>query len=226
MKNIELLIQLRKKKTAILLANARKNARRTIEDCANLLSITEQQYQSYEDGKTCPSLPELEILAYFFNVSLNFFWGKQILAEQSPISSEEKVRLYHQLRNRIINTHLRQKCSEAGKSLKEVYESAGFSSAQAEEIENGQCPIDLAYLEIICDQLGLRIETFFDRQGGIGKWQHQQEQLNQLSALPEEMQGFVCKPVNQPYIALAKHLSELPVEKLRNIAEGLLEITF
>jgi hypothetical protein len=36
----------------------------------------------------------------------------------------------------------------------------------------------------------------------------------------------MVKPVNEPYIALAKKLSELPANKLRSIAEGLLEITY
>ena len=40
-----------------------------------------------------------------------------------------------------------------------------------------------------------------------------------------ELQGFVCKPINRPYLELAVRLSEMSVEKLRGVAEGLLEIT-
>ena len=39
------------------------------------------------------------------------------------------------------------------------------------------------------------------------------------------MQQFVSKPVNQPYLELAQRLSEMSVERLRSVAEGLLEIT-
>jgi hypothetical protein len=44
--------------------------------------------------------------------------------------------------------------------------------------------------------------------------------------LPAPLQDFVCKPVNRPYVELALKLSELSVERLRAIAEGLLEITY
>jgi len=36
---------------------------------------------------------------------------------------------------------------------------------------------------------------------------------------------FISKPVNRPYLQLAQRLSEMSVEKLRMVAEGLLEIT-
>jgi hypothetical protein len=44
--------------------------------------------------------------------------------------------------------------------------------------------------------------------------------------LPPEIQQFVCKPVNRPYLELAMRLSELNAEKLRAVAEVLLEITY
>jgi len=37
--------------------------------------------------------------------------------------------------------------------------------------------------------------------------------------------AFVLKPINLPYLELAKRLSEMSVDKLRDVAEGLLEIT-
>jgi len=44
--------------------------------------------------------------------------------------------------------------------------------------------------------------------------------------LPPEIQSFIVKPTNRPYLDLAIKLSEMSVEKLRSIAEGLLEITY
>jgi hypothetical protein len=40
------------------------------------------------------------------------------------------------------------------------------------------------------------------------------------------MQNFVCKPVNRPYLELAKKLSGMSTDKLRSLAEDILEITF
>jgi hypothetical protein len=39
------------------------------------------------------------------------------------------------------------------------------------------------------------------------------------------MQEFACKPVNRPYLELAMKLSNMSTEKLRSVAEDLLDIT-
>ena len=54
----------------------------------------------------------------------------------------------------------------------------------------------------------------------------QQEKTQVFLELPPDLQSFVCKPVNRPYLDIALKLSELPVDKLRILAESLLEITY
>ena len=43
--------------------------------------------------------------------------------------------------------------------------------------------------------------------------------------LPIELQEFILKPVNQPYLEIAQKLSRMSVDKMRDVAEGLLDIT-
>jgi hypothetical protein len=43
--------------------------------------------------------------------------------------------------------------------------------------------------------------------------------------LPPELQAFVSQAVNRPYLELAVKLSSMSSEKLRSVAEGLLDIT-
>ena len=52
-----------------------------------------------------------------------------------------------------------------------------------------------------------------------------QRAMQKFIELPEEMQNFVCQPVNRPYLELAMKLSDMSREKLRAVAEGLLDIT-
>jgi hypothetical protein len=54
----------------------------------------------------------------------------------------------------------------------------------------------------------------------------QQEEIRDFLQLPDEIQAFVCKPVNRPYLELALKLSNMSTDKLRSVAEGLLDITF
>ena len=53
----------------------------------------------------------------------------------------------------------------------------------------------------------------------------QKKAVEDFSKLPLDMQQFVSKPANLPYLELAQRLSEMSVERLRAVAEGLLEIT-
>ena len=44
--------------------------------------------------------------------------------------------------------------------------------------------------------------------------------------LPLELRQFVARPVNRPYLELAMKLSDMSKDKLRSVAEDLLDITF
>jgi len=69
------------------------------------------------------------------------------------------------------------------------------------------------------------VETFFDQNGPIGKWMNEQQSISEFLQLPPELRAFVCMPVNRPYLELARNLSQLSTDKLRSVAEGLLDIT-
>jgi hypothetical protein len=49
--------------------------------------------------------------------------------------------------------------------------------------------------------------------------------MQKFMNLPKDLQDFVCQPVNRPYLELAMKLSSMPRDKLRSVAEGLLDIT-
>ena len=47
-----------------------------------------------------------------------------------------------------------------------------------------------------------------------------------LDELPEDVREFILRPINRSYLDLAIRLSGLSVERLRGIAEGILDITY
>jgi hypothetical protein len=89
----------------------------------------------------------------------------------------------------------------------------------------GERPISVPELETILVVMGSRIENFFDQSGPVGEWMTGQLAMQKFMELPKELQNFVCQPVNRPYLELAMKLSEMSREKLRSVAEGLLDIT-
>ncbi|MEN4100466.1 MAG: helix-turn-helix transcriptional regulator, partial [Anaerolineaceae bacterium] len=111
-------------------------------------------------------------------------------------------------------------------SIEELAEQSGLTEEQITLFETGQSAIPLPQLEILADLLVFRVEDLFDQHGPIGQWRAEQEATRELAEMPPHLKAFVLKPVNRPYIELAMRLNDLSVEKLRSIAEGLLEITY
>ena len=52
-----------------------------------------------------------------------------------------------------------------------------------------------------------------------------EEAVQQFLEMPTELREFVAMPVNRPYLELAMKLSNMSRDKLRSVAEDLLDIT-
>ena len=63
------------------------------------------------------------------------------------------------------------------------------------------------------------------RNSHIGTWMRDQAAILEFMKLSPEMRSFVCSPVNQPYLELARNLSQLSADRLRAVAEALFDIT-
>jgi transcriptional regulator with XRE-family HTH domain len=224
--NIQAQIMLRTKKVGVLMRDARLASRKTLKECAEAIGVTKGVFKSYEEGRKSPSLPELETLVYFLGLPIDHFWGKEAISEEGPVTDPLDLPRLVGLRNRMIGALLRQERTNASISMKLVSEETGISTRRLKSYELGERPIPLPELEGILSVLGGRVETFFDRSGPIGQWMTKQASVKDFLDLPPELQTFVCQPVNRPYLELAHTLSELSAEKLRSVAEGLLDITF
>jgi len=130
------------------------------------------------------------------------------------------------IRQRLVGALLRQQRENASLSLKTLSEQSGLSTARLKAYELGERPIPLPELEGLVALLGGQIETIFDQTGRIGQWMIQQKAVQDFLQLTPELQNFVCKPVNRPYLELAMKLSGMSTQKLRSVAEDLLDITF
>jgi aminopeptidase-like protein len=53
-----------------------------------------------------------------------------------------------------------------------------------------------------------------------------QKAIHDFLKLPADLRQFVSQPVNIPYLELARKLSTMSKDRLRSVAEGLLDITF
>lgn len=225
MKNNKLFIQIRNKKIGLLLADARQANNMSIFDLSQKSGISEEKLQNYEQGETSPSLPELEVLAFIFNIPLEHFWGKQVLHPPEAEDIAEKFRQLLEIRNKIIGANIQARRQESEMSAEQLAELSDIEVSTLTSFENGELDIPIPSLEILAKNLNCRIEDFFDNQGKIGNWRKEKQEIKSLMELPQNFREFITKPINAPYLDLAIKLSEMDVNKLRMVAEGLLEIT-
>jgi transcriptional regulator with XRE-family HTH domain len=218
-------ITLRTKKLGLLIRDARLAERRNIKECADAIGVKPGIFRAYEEGRRAPSLPELETLVYYLKLPINHFWGREVISgAPSPVEALDLARLIS-LRQRMIGVLLRQERNNASLSMKHIAEGTGISVSRLKSYEMGARPIPVPELESILSVLGSRIETFFDQSGPVGEWMSNQKAMQKFLDLPEDIQNFVCQPVNRPYLELAMKLSDMSKERLRSVAEGLLDIT-
>lgn len=218
-------ITIREKKLGLLIRDARMAERRSIKECADAIGIKPGLFRAYEEGRRAPSLPELETLVYFLKLPISHFWGNETKSDvSSAIESVDMSRLIS-LRQRMIGALLRQERTNANMSIRHIATETGISQSKLKSYELGERAITVPELESILAVMGSRIDTFFDQSGPVGQWLNSQRALQKFLELPTDMQNFVCQPVNRPYIELAMKLSDLSREKLRSVAEGLLDIT-
>jgi len=224
--SIQVQVALRSRKLGVLIRDARLAARKTLPECAQLVGVTSGILRAWEEGRKAPSLPELEVLAYSLHLPLHHFWSKDAMSDDAPLTESLNLPAIMGIRQRLVGALLRQQRENASLSLQTLSEQSGLPMARLKAYELGARPIPLPELEGLVALLGGQIEAVFDQTGRIGQWMIQQKAVQEFLQLPPELQNFVSKPVNRPYLELAMKLSGMSTQKLRSVAEDLLDITF
>lgn len=219
-------VTIRSKKLGLLIRDARLTARRSVQECAQAVGIKPGIFRAYEEGRRAPSLPELEALVYFLDLPLEHFWGSEAKSEAATRNEKLDLAKLLTVRQRKIGALLRQERMNASISIRNLAHKTGIASSRIKAYELGERPIPLPELEILVKTLGGRVESFFDRTGPVGQWMLSEEAIQQFLEMPTELREFVALPVNRPYIELAMKLSSLSRDKLRSVAEDILDITF
>ncbi len=200
------------------LSNRSRDARRSLRELAGTLY--------YEEGRRAPSLPELEALVYALKLPIEHFWGKEAMSDDEPPTAEINLPQLMVIRQRMIGAMLRQARESANKSMRQLSQETGIPVSRLKSYELGERPIPLPDLEVLLQAVNRRVEDVFDKSGPIGQWLNEQKAIRNFLKLPPDLQAFVTQPVNIPYLELARKLSDLSSDRLRAVAESLLDITF
>lgn len=216
--------RLRAKMIGVLLRDARMNAERSIEDCAYLLRVAPQDMQAWEFGDAVPSLPQLELLAYYLGVPVSHFWGTDTL--EAKVGRHVDIQLeYLALRNRMVGALLRQAREEAGISVEQLSEVSAISVERINTYELGEGALPMHELTVLASAVKKNLSYFLESSGHVGEWLTIREEWKHFTDLPEDVRQFAANPLNVGFIHIAQLLSEMPTEKLRQVGESVLNIT-
>ncbi|MCA9971809.1 MAG: helix-turn-helix transcriptional regulator [Anaerolineales bacterium] len=206
-----------------LIQEARAYADRTAAECAAVLGMTAEQFAQAEQGVHAVSLPDLEVLALFLEIPMGYFWGSEQLPERPHIDYADLLAL----RQRVVGVLLRQKRLREKRSLEEVAAELDVPLARVEAYEAGDVPIPYLHLEKVSRFFDVSVDHFLDDgRGPLGRHEAQMRLLKLFKGMSPEMQQFLANPQNMVYLETAERLSVMEVQKLRQIAESILEITW
>jgi len=218
-------LALRNRMIGVLLRDARRREGCTLEECAEALGVSKSDIEAYEEGREPISLPELEVLGYVLDAPVSHF-----IDPHSQLTTDERdpdFATILSLRRRIIGTLVRQARLEADLDHHDLADWLGCTTDEVEAYELGKRSIPVTQLETLARSLELPLDYFRDEgDGPIAARQQQREIDRRFQDLPSNIKAFVAKPINVKYLELAMKLSHMPASRLREIAEGLLEITY
>ena len=213
------------KEIGLYIRKARKASGVSIKECGEALGIDRKQIEAFEKGETIPSVPVLESFSFYFDVPLEYFLTGDSNLFTKKDKVEQNLKRFILLRRRLIGALIRKSREENGLSIQDLAMKTSLAEQKIKEYEFGECEIPYFDLETIATALNMSIDDFRDQNGPIRDWLDQQKMIDDFQKLPPELQTFIVKPINTPYLELAQKLSGMPVDKLRDFAEALLEIT-
>jgi transcriptional regulator with XRE-family HTH domain len=220
-------ISIRNRIIGILVKRARLEASRTQRECAEFLGCSASTFSQYEQGRQGLSLPQLEALAYFLDISPESLWDDSYappreLAEE-PLPLEQLLLL----RRKILAVQFRQCRLAAGLSQRDLGQLLERSAYMISQYEHAQRDVPLAELEIAAEQCGQPLADFIDHDTiPLGQAEQQRLTLARLNELPADVRDFVLRPTNALYLRIAMLISAMKADSLRQIAELLLDITY
>jgi transcriptional regulator with XRE-family HTH domain len=220
-------LDVRSKQIGVLIRAARLRARRSVKECAEWLGCSPHMMAQYEYGRRAISLPEIELLASFFDSPVNQLWDDDpAVLEQTR--EKPPLKQLMPLRQKEIGVLLRQARTKSGKTQKQCADLLGVSTDTISKYEYGTKAVPFAQLELLASFLGVSLVDFLDRElltsciAISRNGTHVLPASDTAAGLPPEIEEFVRSPESLPYLEMALRLYELPQDSFRRLAEAML----
>jgi transcriptional regulator with XRE-family HTH domain len=216
--------RIRAKMIGVLLLDARVKAGRSLNDCATILRTSAEQVERWEFGSEAPSLPQLELLAFYLDVPVSHFWGVDTLEATADdyVSAQDE---FLSLRDRMIGALLRIAREEVGVDLEALSAETGIAAEQLTSYEMGEVAVPIHELTVISNAVKKNISYFLESGSHLGDRLAMREEWKHFTNLPPEIRRFAANPLNIGFLEIAIMFSQMPADKLRRIGESVLNIS-
>lgn len=216
--------RLRGKMLGVLVRDARMAASRTLEDCARLLQLDPKVIEAWEYGDDVPSLPQLELLAYYLDIPVSHFWSQK--TRQGNESSKTSVQdEYVALRNRMIGGLLRSAREGENLSIEDLNEATKIDVTILRQYEYGDAVIPMHELSALASAVNRNMDYFLESSSYVGELLQMRAEWQKFIDLDEDVRQFAANQTNLGFLKIAMMFSHMPTAELRLVAEGMLEIT-
>jgi transcriptional regulator with XRE-family HTH domain len=131
-------IAIRNRIVGILVKRARLDAGKSQRECAEFLGCSPSMFSNYERGRRSMSLPQLEALAYLFDVPVeNLLDDSRTSSENEPEAAMpvEQIML---LRRKMLAVQFRQCRRTSGLSQRKMGQLLGCSASTVSQYERGR----------------------------------------------------------------------------------------
>ena len=150
------------------------------------------------------------------------FWGNARAIVHAEMDNAD----YLSLRQMMVGATLGQVRIRAKLTVDELAEETGIAAGMILAYESGAEPIPYFDLETIATKLDASIKVFVDDEfGPLAENEAERELERRFGEWSPQMKMFIVDSRNIAYLETAMRLSEMDADKLRSIAEGILEIT-
>jgi len=134
---------------------------RSEKDCASALGIPIEQYRQMENGNATLTLPDLELLAFFFKVPVTELLEEQKLDEFGvPVIENQLQNQYRKLRHKLLSVTLLDALDAQNLTLEDLHQQTQIQVDALQSYLDGLKAIPLEHLQSLSESLSISDQIF------------------------------------------------------------------
>jgi transcriptional regulator with XRE-family HTH domain len=207
------------------LKEIRKSTHHSKSNCAKVINVSVEQYESYENDEGLITLPEIELLAACFGVPISSFFQSEAptIACQQRLNKDTNSK-FKEISHKINQAKLKQKISQQEISIGELGSKSGISSEFLHNYLSGSSPIPAKDLLRMIEVLDQPVSDYYSEVFTDSSLEIHEPDLPLISKTDaQKSEEKPIKAIIDAPVQLAQALSQLPIRDQADIARLILQ---